>query len=192
MYMERYHERLLIALIALPADGVQVSGGRLHVVAVAILGGPFLPRLTAGLHQLLGRHWIEMKLCECSQCFAGIAHTGSAGRDRPLICQRRIAWVTQEVWIWNPISLLNFGPCIPPHPSPGLKAENSKYEMFLILNCFILLRSNQSLPQGNLSLILRLIRAQTEMMRKKSALPFKVGQEKDQRAENTGVLLCLQ
>lgn len=50
-----------VQIMALPADGVPVSGGRLHVVAVTVRRGPFLPRLTAGLHQLLGRHWIEMK-----------------------------------------------------------------------------------------------------------------------------------
>lgn len=44
---------------ALPADGVPVHSGWLHVVAVTITGGPFFPRLAASLHQLLGRHYIE-------------------------------------------------------------------------------------------------------------------------------------
>lgn len=44
---------------ALPADGVPVHSGWLHVVAVTITGGPFFPRLAASQHQLLGRHYIE-------------------------------------------------------------------------------------------------------------------------------------
>lgn len=45
--------------MALPADGVPVFSGWLHVVAVTITGGPFFPRLAASLHQLLGRHYIQ-------------------------------------------------------------------------------------------------------------------------------------
>lgn len=46
-------------LMALPADGVPVFSGWLHIVAVTITGGPFFPRLAANPHQLLGRHYIE-------------------------------------------------------------------------------------------------------------------------------------
>lgn len=174
-----------VQIMALPADGVPVSGGRLHVVAVTVRRGPFLPRLTAGLHQLLGRHWIEMKPLSAA----------SALQESHIMVQLaevRLTFAITGLREWrrrfgNPISLLNF--C----PPPPLKAENSsKYEMFLILDSFTLLRSNKSLWQGNLSLILRLIRAETEMMRRESAPPFKVGQEKVQQAGNRGVLLCLQ
>lgn len=56
----------------LPADGVLVFCGWLHVVAVTISWGPFLPCLTAGLHQLLGRHCNETQTTQCSQHFREI------------------------------------------------------------------------------------------------------------------------
>ena len=46
-------------IMALPADGLPIFSGWLHVVAVTISRSPFLPCLTAGLHQLLGRHCNE-------------------------------------------------------------------------------------------------------------------------------------
>lgn len=61
-----------------PADGVPVSGGRLHVVAVTVRRGPFLPRLTAGLHQLLGRHFcfslcsLALVVVECLRLLLGL------------------------------------------------------------------------------------------------------------------------
>ena len=46
-------------IMALPADGVPIFSGWLHVVTTTISWSPFLPCLTAGLHQLLGRHCNE-------------------------------------------------------------------------------------------------------------------------------------
>lgn len=178
-----------VQIMALPADGVPVSGGRLHVVAVTVRRGPFLPRLTAGLHQLLGRHWIEMKPLSAA----------SALQESHIMVQLAevsLTFAIAGLREWRRRFDLEpdfFVELLSAPPPPPLKAENSsKYEMFLILDSFTLLRSNKSLWQGNLSLILRLIRAETEMMRRESAPPFKVGQEKDQQAGNRGVLLCLQ
>lgn len=177
--------------MALPADGVPVSGGRLHVVAVTVRHGPFLPRLTAGLHQLLGRHWIEMKLLSAASALqesrimvqlAGVSLTFAIAG----LCEWRRRFDLEPDFV---VELLS---------SPAAPACLRRLKIAASTKClssstrFALLRSNKSLSQGNLSPILRLIRAETEMMRRKSAAPFKVGQEKDQQAENRGVLLCLQ
>lgn len=82
--------------MALPADGVPVSCGRLHVVAVTISRGPLLPRLAAGLHQLLGRHCIEMKPLSSASVWEE-SHDGSAGRGHCNICHHQITSVTQEI-----------------------------------------------------------------------------------------------
>lgn len=102
-------------IMALPADGVPVFSGLVHVVAVTISGGPFLPCLTAGLHQFLGRHCIVTQILSSrfitfsAASVSKDSHEGSAGRERLNIYQHRIPSVRcckiTGYLNWNWISL---------------------------------------------------------------------------------------
>lgn len=85
--------------MALPADGVPVFSGRLHVFAVTISWGPFLPLFTAGLHQLFGRHCIETQthiskfIPFSTDSVSAESHDCSAGRGERNIYHHRISSV---------------------------------------------------------------------------------------------------